>query len=529
MRDFQVPGRSPVIARHAMAATSHPAATRAAVDMLRSGGNAVDAAITAAALLGVVEPAMTGIGGDCFALIKRPGSPPIALNGAGRAPGGLTLEALAARGVRSIEVTSAHAVTVPGAVDAWAQLLAAHGTRTFADVLAPAIEAAQEGFPVAPRVAWDWGRMASKLAIHAGARRHLLKDGRAPRAGEIMRFPALAESLRAIARDGRDAFYTGPIARDMVATLNALGGVHTESDFARQTSSWVTPLIVSYRSVDLVELPPSNQGIVAQMLLKIVEAVGAPAGGDPNAPERWHILLEAARLAYAARDIFVADPDMADVPVAHMLSPALIETLAARIDRKRRRADLGPIPTPAGTDTVYLSVVDKDGLAVSFINSLFAGFGSGIVTEASGITLHNRGTGFVLTPGHRNAPAPRKRPLHTLVPALALKDGETWLSFGVMGAAYQAMGHATALTNRLDYGLDAQEALDGPRIFFEDNAILAETGLPNATFDALAAMGHPVARRGEPWGGGQIVEIDHTNGVLIGASDPRKDGLALGY
>lgn len=532
MRSYHFPGRSPTVTRHAMAATSHPLATLAAVECLRQGGNAIDAAITATALLCVIEPAMTGIGGDCFVLMHKPGKGKdgglLAYNGSGRAPAAATLGWYQKQGIKTIEPTTPHAVTVPGAIDAWDRLLRDHGTRSLSQVLAPAIEAADKGFAVAPRVAHDWKGLAGKIALHAGAREHLMLDSKIPRVGDIVRFPALAKTLRAIADKGRDAFYRGEIAADMVSELKAIGGLHTEADFAAQKGEYVEPIGVPYRGVTLHELPPNNQGIVALIMLRILDRMGS-LGDDPAAPERWHVMLEAARLAYAARDAFVADPQHMTVPASHMLSDAFIDALVPRIDRKSRRADLGPIPHPSGTDTTYLTVVDQNGMAVSFINSLFAGFGSGIVTSKTGIVMQNRGCGFVLTDGHANAIAPGKRPLHTLVPAMATKDGKPWLSFGVMGGHLQPAGHAFVLTNRLDYGLDLQESVDFPRIFFEAGETLVEESVASKTRDGLTALGHRVAVRPDPWGGAQMIEIDHERGVLVGASDPRKDGAALGF
>jgi gamma-glutamyltranspeptidase/glutathione hydrolase len=528
MRSFHFPGRSPVIARRAMAATSHPIATQVAIDCMKRGGNAVDAAISATAYMCVAEPAMTGIGGDCFALIHKPGTGLIALNGSGRAPQAATAEWYATNGIRSIDVTSPHAVTVPGAIDAWATLLRDHGTMTLAHVLEPAIDAARNGFAIQPRVAHDWAGLMEKIALHPGARQHLTIDGRAPRVGEVMRMPALATTLEHIAREGRDGFYRGPIAADMVEDLRALGGLHTLADFAAQSSSYVTPIAVGYKDVVLHELPPNNQGIVALMALKMLERLGS-LGSDPQDPVRAHALIEIARLCYAARDVFVADPDSADVPVEHMLGDRFISTLAGRIDLKRRLPDVGPIPEPTGTDTIYMTCVDQSGLAVSFINSLFAGFGSGIVTRKTGIVLQNRGCGFVTTPGHRNAIGPRKRPLHTLVPAMATRADVPFLSFGVMGGAYQPLGHVQVLSNRLDYDLDIQQAIDLPRIFYEGIDVQVETPVSQRVREALTAMGHRVSERGDPWGGAQAIEFDRTQGTLIGASDPRKDGSAIGY
>lgn len=527
MRNFHFPGRSPTIARSGMAATSHPLASFAAIDCLKRGGNAVDAAITAAALLSVIEPAMTGIGGDCFALLYKPGKGLVGLNGSGRAPAAATLDWYVKAGIKEIAVATPHAVTVPGAIDAWTRLLADYGSRSLADVLAPAIDAADAGFPVAPRVAHDWTRLADKIAADAGARQHLLKEGRPPAVGTVMRFPALASTLRAIARDGRDAFYSGPIADDMIATLRGLGGLHTAEDFSAQRATYVTPIGVPYRGVELFELPPNNQGIVGLILLKLLDRLGPL--GDAMSADRYHVLMEASRLAYAVRDRFVSDPDTATASIAHMLSDSLIANLADRIDRKRRLTDLGPIPEPKGSDTTYLTVADKDGMVVSFINSLFAGFGSGIVTPKTGVVLQNRGSGFVLEAGHPNVIAPRKRPLHTLVPAMALKDGKPWLSFGVMGGAFQPMGHVYVLTNMLDHAMDVQEAIDFPRVFFEGGQLLAEDAVPDAVMSNLADRGHVMDRRADPWGGGQSIHFDRVNATMHGGSDGRKDGLALGY
>jgi gamma-glutamyltranspeptidase/glutathione hydrolase len=503
-------------------------ASLTAVETLKAGGNAVDAAIAAAAVLGVVEPHMTGIGGDCFALIAKPGiDKPIALSAAGRAPAGATAEWLAKAGLARIEPTSVHAVTVPGAIDGWARLLADYGTLPLGRLLEPAIALAEEGFAVSPRVAADWALQETRISHHAGARAHLFKGGAVPRAGEVMRFPALAQTLRTIAREGREGFYAGAVAEDIVGELNALGGLHTLDDFAAQRASYVAPISLAYRGVELWELPPSNQGIVALMLLKMLERIGLPS--DPVSVERYHVQLESARLAFAMRDTFVADPDMADVPVEHLLSDAVIDALAARVDRRRRREDLGPLPEPPGSDTVYFAIVDENGMAVSFINSLYDAFGSGIVTAKTGIVLHNRGKAFVCDPKHRNCIAPRKRPMHTLVPAMVLKHGRPLMAFGVMGAHFQPMGHAYVMTNIFDYGMDPQQAIDTPRAFFDGDTVLVEEALPEPVVAGLRQLGHKVAAQRMPWGGAQIVRIEQESGVLAGASDARKDGCALGY
>jgi gamma-glutamyltranspeptidase/glutathione hydrolase len=506
-------------------------ASLTAIETLKAGGNAVDAAIATAAVLAVVEPHMTGVGGDCFALIARPGlDRPIALNAAGRAPAGATAEWLAKSGLSGtghIAPTVPHAVTVPGAVDGWTRLLADYGSLPLDRLLEPAIGLAEHGFAVAPRVAADWALHQDRISHHAGARRHLFRHGRVPREGEVMRFPALAQTLRTIAREGREGFYAGAVAEDIVAELNALGGLHTLNDLAAQSSSYVAPISVSYRGTELWELPPSNQGIVALMLLKMLERIGLPQ--DPLSVERYHVQLEAARLAFAMRDTFVADPDMADVPVEHLLSDTVIGGLAGRVDRRRRRDDLGPLPQPPGSDTVCFAIVDAQGMAVSFINSLYDDFGSGIVTAKTGVVLHNRGKGFVTDPGHRNCIAPRKRPMHTLVPAMVFKDGRPHMAFGVMGAHFQPMGHVYIMTNMFHYGMDAQQAVDTPRVFFDGETVLVEESVPEAVVAGLRQLGHRVAARPMPWGGAQVVLIGQEGDVLVGASDPRKDGCALGY
>jgi gamma-glutamyltranspeptidase/glutathione hydrolase len=529
MRSFHFPGRSPVYGRRAMCATSHPLGSLTAIEVLKGGGNAVDAAIATAAVLAVVECPMTGIGGDCFAIVAKPGEKPIALNAAGRAPKAATAAWYAKSGIERIDTTSVHAVTVPGAVDGWCRLLEDHGTMPLARLLAPAVELAERGFVVAPRVSVDWANGTRKFS-GAGAKKNLLKKGKAPRAGEVMRFTALAATLQRIAKDGRDGFYRGPVAEDMVAELRALGGLHTMDDFAAQAASarYVEPISVGYNGLDLNELPPSNQGIVALIMLKMLARLGKPHA-DPVSTERYHVLMEVARLAYAMRDTFVADPDKAKVPVEHMLDDRVIEALVARVHPKKRTPDLGPIPRPAGSDTVYFAIVDDKGMAVSFINSLYGDFGTGIVTAKTGVNFHNRGEGFVLAAKHPNCIAPRKRPLHTLVPAMAMKDGKAAIAFGVMGAHFQPIGHVYVMSNLTDYRMDPQEAIDCPRAFFEGEEIVVEASVPRSVVEGLQALGHRVRQRELPWGGAQIVAIDRDNGVLIGASDARKDGMALGY
>jgi gamma-glutamyltranspeptidase / glutathione hydrolase len=525
-RDFHLPGRSAVIACDGMAATSHPLATLTAIETLRAGGNAADAAVAAVAALCMVEPHMTGIGGDCFCMIGQPGKPVWGYNGSGRAGARASTEALIAQDIRVIAGDSIHAVTVPGAVDAWAAVLAAHGCFGLDRALAPAIRLAEGGFPVAARIAWDWAQSVGKLRDDPGARRHFLFDGRAPAEGDVIRLPALAQALQTIAGKGPRAFYEGSIAQEIVATVAARGSILTAEDFAVHRGEVVEPISTNYRGLDVLELPPNGQGLTALVLLNILERFDL-AALDPLGADRFHIALEAARHAYALRDAHVADPAFMRASVPALIDKGFAARLAAGIDRGRRLDLLTP-PSP-GSDTVYLTVVDRDRMAVSLINTLYSSFGVGICTENSGIMLTNRGACFVVDPGHPNTFGPSKRPMHTIIPALALRNGRCDMSFGVMGADYQPMGHVQVVTNMVDYGLDVQAAIDAPRAFFEGDATVVERGIPGSTIEALKARGHDAVLRHAPLGGGQAIRIDWQRGVLIGGSDPRKDGCALGY
>ena len=525
MRDFHHPGRSPVYACEGMAATSHPLASVAAIDVLKAGGTAADAAVAAAATLAVVEPHMTGIGGDCFCLVARPGVPVWGYNGSGRAAAAADAAALWKAGMRAIDLRSPHSVTVPGAVEAWSAVLAGHGRFGLDRALAPAIRYAEGGFPVAPRVAYDWKLSENTLRADPGASRHFLIDGKAPAAGDIMRFPALAATLKAIAARGPKAFYEDAAA-DIVATLVPRGSWLTRDDFAAHHGDVVTAITSDYRGLDIVELPPNGQGLVALVMLNILENFDLAKIAADGA-ERLHIALEAARLAYGVRDTHVADEAFMRLGVPPLIDKGFARALARRID-PAKRVKLPPAPTP-GSDTVYLTVVDRDRMAVSFINSLYGEFGSGIATENTGIMLQNRGACFVVDPAHPNAIGPSKRPLHTIIPALGMREGRCELAFGVMGGSFQPMGHAHLVTNLVDYRMDLQAAIDQPRVFYEGETTVVERGVSGAAIDGLTARGHQVTVRDRPWGGAQAIAIDWQRGVLIGASDGRKDGCALGY
>lgn len=534
MRDFHSPGRSPVLATGGMAATSMPAATMTALDVLRQGGNALDAAIAAAATLAVIEPQSTGIGGDCFCLYAPAGTGQVvAINGSGRAPAAATAEALLSRGVTAIEVQTPHSVTVPGAVSAWEALWRAHGRAPWDSLFQDAIRFAANGHPVHARVAHDWAGSVGKLSADAAAARLYLKDGAPFAQGDIFRQPALARTLRAIAAGGARAFYEGDVAAGLVATLRAKGGLHTEADFAAGATAaeFVAPIRRGYRGHEVVQCPPNGSGLLVLMLLGMLEGFAAPAGG-PLSVLRMHRHLEAARLAYRDRDAFLADPAQAEVPLARLLSDDYLGALRGIIRDDAAMPELPPAGAaawlPKHDDTVYLCVVDRDGNACSFINSLFEGFGSGILDEASGVLLQNRGSGFRVEPGHPNCIAPNKRPLHTIIPGLLMKDGQALMPFGVMGGHYQPMGQSWFLVNHLDYGLDLQESLDLARIFPREGEIQCEGGVPETAMAGLAALGHRPVRWAKPHGGGQAILIDRARGVLVGASDPRKDGCAMG-
>lgn len=529
MRDLQLPGRSTAHGVNGMAATSHPLATQTAIEVMKSGGNAVDAAVAACAVQCVVEPMSTGIGGDCFAILVPGGTGrPVGLNGSGWAPKALSTEVMQAEGHDHVPLLSPHAATVPGAIDAWITLLEDHGSKGIDELLQPAIRFAEDGWAVTPRIATDWSRNEEKMSRDANARAQYLKaDGRAPRAGERFALPKLGRTLREVAAKGRAGFYEGWVAEDMIGYLNGLGGKHAAEDFAEQRAEYVTPIATSYRDREIFQIPPNGQGITALIMLNILAGHDL-AAMDPNGVERLHLETEASRLAFKARDEHVADPRFADVPIDMLLSEAFAQGLRERISPDRAM-DVVDATGPAYRDTIYLTVVDRDRNACSFINSLYFPFGSGLVAPECGVILQNRGAGFRVEPGHPNTVEGRKRPMHTIIPGMAMRDGRAEFSYGVMGGGYQPVGHTHVLTNLIDYGMDPQEAIDSPRVFHMGGHLDIERGLGEDVMQALAALGHSVRRPEMPWGGGQCIAIDWENGTLAGGSDPRKDGCALGY
>lgn len=529
MRDFHQPGRSVATGANGMVATSHPHATVVALDVLRAGGNALDAAIAANAVQCVVEPQSTGIGGDCWILYTPAGGGDVyAMNSSGWAPSAVDPERLRGEGHLSISQHSAHAVTVPGAPRGWQSALDRFGSLPLEQLLQPAIAFAEEGYVVAPRVHHDWVRAEATLKSHAGGKATFLPQGRAPRIGEVMRHPALARTFRQIGQRGVDDFYQGELAATMLATLNAAGGVHAPADFAEFSPEWLDPIHTHYRDVQVFECAPNGQGIVALLLLNMLETMDLKSL-DPHGVERFHLEAEASRLAFRDRDLYVADPRLVNVPQAQLLDKAYAHKLVAEIDPAQAMRDLPKPALAAHPDTINVSVVDKDRNCVSFINSIYDSFGSGIVCQQTGVNFHSRGRAFSLQAGHLNELAARKRPMHTIIPGMAFKNGRAWMTFGVMGGDYQPVGHARLMSNMVDFGMDPQAAIDSPRALAYPDALRVENGISDAVIRGLAERGHRIEAQVSPLGGGQAVMIDHERGVLLGGSDHRKDGLALGY
>jgi gamma-glutamyltranspeptidase/glutathione hydrolase len=531
-------GRSIARSSHGMVASSQPLASQAGLDVLKRGGNAVDAAIAMAAVLNVTEPNMTGIGGDAFAMVYWAKTKRLeALNSTGRAPAALTYEHFVEKKITTMPLAGMETITVPGAVDGWFTLLDKYGTMKFADLVAPAIGYAEDGFPVAEKIAEDWAPEVGKLKQTEAAASTYLVNGGAPAPGTIIVQKNLARSLRALAKGGRDVFYKGEIAKAIADYCQKNGGYIAMDDLARQEGSaeWVEPISTTYKGYTLYEMPPNNQGLTALILLNILEGIDLQS--MKNDPVRYyHTLIEATKIAFADRNHWIADPAASKLPVKELISKDYATTRRALLDPKKA------IDPPAygqfnlGADTTYFTVVDKDGNAVSFINSLFNSFGSGIVAGDTGIMLHNRGTGFSLEKGHPNQYAPGKRPFTTLVPAMLFKDGKLFMSYGVMGGDIQTQGHVQVILNLVERGLNLQQAIDAPRVrYVSGKGVMMEPELGEAVINGLIALGHervlpPAGLRHRIFmGGGQAIMIDPKTGALSGGSDIRKDGLAIGY
>ncbi len=520
-------GRSMVIARHGMVASSHPLATQAGLDMLRAGGSAMDAAVAVASTLGVVEPMSIGIGGDAWMLYYEAKTGKVyALNGSGRSPVGLTRDHFK----DGDKINGWASVTVPGAVDAYWTGHQKFGKLAWKDLFQPAIRHADEGYPVAEIIGTMWSTAAGKLARDTWSKQcWLMSDGKAPKVGEVMKLPKLAASLKTIADGGRDAYYKGPIAAEIVRYAKESGGFFTAEDFANTHSDWVDAISTNYRGYEVYQCPPNGQGAGVLMMLNILEGYDLPKMTF-NSPEYLHLLIEAKKLAYADLYKFVGDPARGELPIKGLLSKDYAAERRKLIDPAKAAAEVKP-GIPKTGDTACFSVVDAEGNACSFINSNFANFGSGITGGATGIILQNRGEGFTLEKGHFNEYKPGVRPYHTIIPGLVTKDGKLYMTYGLMGGDMQPQGHVQFLLAHLDHGFNLQQAIDIPRWKHEDGVkVYLEQGNAPATFDGLKALGHEVTQANFlTFGSAQAISRDPDTGVLFGASDSRRDGLALGY
>ncbi len=528
MRNLHIPSRSPVYGKNAMVATSHPDATIKALEIIKKGGNAIDAAVTAAAILAVVEAHSTGIGGDCFCIFySSKDKKVVALNGSGHLPSKVNYNSIIKTENNLIDPYSHSAITIPGAVAAWCKLVKDYGNLDISDILSPAIKLAKEGYVVADVVADMWKREEAKLKGDKDTKRIFLKNDKAYKIGEIHRQKQLSETLENIAKNGRSGFYDGYVAKDIVNKIKKLGGQLSLEDLANFQAEYVDPIKIDYNGYQVYECPPNGQGIVALMMLNILSNIDI-SKYEPNDYRRIHIEAEATKLAFLHRNKYLGDPNFIEIPIQKMLSKDYGMHLSSKIAENTVLKNLDIKKLEINKDTVYISVVDNKGNYVSFINSIFHPFGSGIVTENTGVLLHNRGASFNLDPEHPNFYKPLKKPMHTIIPALLMKNNIPIMPFGVMGAHYQPVGQVHFLTNVLDYGMDVQMALDHSRSFYFDNQLALEKTISLENFDKLEKLGHKVSYCDLPHGGGQAIFL-RDNGVLVGGSDPRKDGLALGF
>ncbi len=534
--------RSEVIAPHGMAATSQPLATQIALDILKAGGSAVDAAIAANAALGLMEPTGCGIGGDLFAIVWDADKEElVGLNASGRAPALMTLDYFREQGVERIPPFGPMPMSVPGAVDGWFELHGRYGRLPMSDILAPAIAYAEDGFPVSEVIAHYFEGNARRIGEYAGFRETFMPNGRTPRKGEMFRNPRLAGTYRLIAEGGRDVFYKGEIAKRIDSYMREQGALLRYEDLAAHTSEWVTPVSTSYRGWDVYELPPNGQGIAALQILNILEGYDIASMGFGSA-EYIHTFVEAKKLAFEDRARFYADMDFVDVPVADLISKEYAAGRRELLDPDRASTEF-----PAGTgiledgDTIYLTVADKDGNMVSLIQSNYYGMGSGMTPGELGFVIQDRASSFSLTEGHANVVEPGKRPFHTIIPAFVMKDGEPLMSFGLMGGSMQPQGHAQIIVNLVDFGMNLQEAGDAARINhtgssqpdgrrMDDGGVVhLEDGISDDVRAELEAMGHKLGPSNGIFGGYQAIYLDAAEGVYYGASEVRKDGHAAGY
>jgi gamma-glutamyltranspeptidase / glutathione hydrolase len=532
--------RSEVIAQNGMACTSQPLATQVALDILKAGGNAVDAAIAANAVLGLTEPTGNGIGGDLFAIVWHAGTKKLyGLNASGRSPFELTLAYFKKNGYESIPAHGPLPVSVPGCVDGWFELHTKFGHLPMDKILSPAIGYAENGFPVSEVIAYYWNSNSRILQKYPGFQEIYMPGGKAPAKGEIFKNPYLANTLKLIAQQGRDVFYKGEIAEKIVDYMREQGGFLSMRDMEEHTSEWVEPVSTNYRGYDVWELPPNGQGIAALQMLNILENYNIGSMGF-GSPEYMHLFIEAKKLAFEDRAKFYADPAFNEIPVEELISKSYGKQRTSLINQERagRSYPAGELETG---NTIYLTTADKDGNMVSLIQSNYRGMGSGMTPGKLGFVLHDRGELFSLEEGHMNVYEPHKRPFNTIIPAFVTKDGEPFLSFGVMGGGMQPQGHVQIICNMVDFGMNLQEAGDAPRIqhvgsseptgekMTEGGEVTLETGFSYETIRTLLKMGHKISFADGPYGGYQAIMLDSVNKVYYGASESRKDGQAAGY
>ncbi len=532
--------RSEVIAPHGMAATSQPLATQIAIDVLKRGGSAVDAAIAANAALGLMEPTGCGIGGDLFAIVWDARTKKLyGLNASGRSPASLTLEHFKQQGLERVPPYGPLPVTVPGCVDGWFELHSRFGALPMRDILAPAIAYADNGFPVTETIAYYWELNVPKRKEWAGFAETFMPNGRAPRKGEVFKNPGLANTYSVIAEGGRDAFYRGEIARTIDRFMKKHGGFLSYEDMAAHRSEWIEPVSTDYRGYRVWELPPNGQGIAALEMLNVLEGYDITSMGFGSA-EYIHVLVEAKKLAFEDRAVYYADPDFNEIPVEKLISKRYAEERRELIDLKKasKLYDAGAF---RASDTIYLTTADANGNMVSLIQSNYRGMGTGLSPDGLGFVLQDRGELFDLTEGRFNTYAPRKRPFHTIIPAFMTKDGKPLMSFGVMGGAMQPQGHVQIVVNMVDFGMNVQEAGDAARVrhsgssqptgerMTDGGTVYLEAGFSDETIKALKRMGHRIGSTEGGFGGYQAIFFDAENGVYIGASEARKDGHAAGY
>lgn len=522
--------RSMVIGKRGIVAASQSLASLAGLDILKQGGNAVDAAVAAAAVLNVVEPMSTGIGGDAFIMVYLAKEKKLAaLNASGRAPYNLTREKVFKAGYKEIPLEHLMAVTVPGAFDGWCEVLEKYGTKSLEEVLQPAIYYAENGFPVTEIIQRAWKENEEKLSKFPDTKRTYLVNGRAPEVGEIFIQKNLANTFKKLAKGGRDAFYRGEIAEAIVKFSEENGGYFSMKDFEDHTSTWVKPIFTDYKGYRLFECPPNGQGIAALEMLNILENMDLKSLGH-NSAEYLHYLIEAKKLAFADIGKWVGDPEFNELPIDKMTSKKYATNQFKRIDKDKALRHLNS-GIPGNGDTIYLTVMDKDNNAVSFINSIYYGFGSGITAGETGICLQNRGALFSLEEGHVNVLEPHKRPFHTIIPAMVFKNGEFFMTFGVMGGSMQPQGHVQVLLNIVEFGMNIQEAISAPRFrHVSDLRIMLEPEIGEEVRDELLKKGHEIIPHVPfSYGGGQGIIFNKDTGVKMGGSDPRKDGMAVGW